>query len=107
VIYNLVDNAVRYADTAMRFTFSLRKSGKTLILICEDNGVGVPEDQKELIFKRGIGRNTGMGLFLTREILEITGISISETGVFGKGARFEISIPLGGYRKTKPMQSKT
>jgi PAS domain S-box-containing protein len=97
VIYNLLDNAVRYAETAMQFTFSSRKSGKTLILICEDNGVGVPEDQKELIFKRGIGKNTGMGLFLTREILEITGISICETGVSGKGARFEIHIPPGGY----------
>ena len=105
VIYNLVDNAVRYTETAMQFTFSSRKSGKTLILICEDNGVGISDDQKELIFKRGIGRNTGMGLFLTREILEITGISICETGVFGKGARFEISIPLGGYREPKPMQS--
>jgi PAS domain S-box-containing protein len=106
-IYNLVDNAVRYAETAKQFTFSSRKSGKMLILICEDNGVGIPQDQKELIFKRGIGRNTGMGLFLTREILEITGISICETGVSGKGARFEIHIPIGGYREFYPMHSTT
>jgi signal transduction histidine kinase len=104
VIYNLVDNSVRYAETAKQFSFSTRKSEKTLIVICEDDGVGVIADQKERIFERGIGRNTGMGLFLTREILEITGISIYETGVPGKGARFEIHIPLGGYREPGMMQ---
>jgi PAS domain S-box-containing protein len=99
VIYNLVDNAARYADNATQITFTSKKSGKKLILVCEDDGVGVPLDQKEHIFERGIGRNTGLGLFLTREILEITGIAIRETGVAGKGARFEISIPVGGYRE--------
>jgi hypothetical protein len=39
-----------------------------------------------------------MGLFLTREILGITGISIVENGDFGKGARFEMHIPRGTYR---------
>jgi len=56
----------------------------------------VPPENKELIFKRGFGSNTGLGLFLTREILAITGIEIAETGV--KGARFEIRVPQGRYR---------
>ena len=43
-------------------------------------------------------KNTGLGLFLVREILSITGIKIRETGVPGKGARFEILVPEGGYR---------
>jgi PAS domain S-box-containing protein len=102
VIYNLLDNAVRYAGHATRLSFSSRRSGKSLIITCDDDGVGVPEDQKIRIFERGIGKNTGMGLFLTREILEITGITIREVGVPGKGARFEISIPLGGYREMEP-----
>jgi PAS domain S-box-containing protein len=104
VIYNLIDNAVRYAETATELTFTSRRSGRTLVLTCEDNGSGVPCDQKEHIFERGIGRNTGMGLFLTREILEITGISISETGTPGEGARFEIRIPQGNFRVTEPEQ---
>jgi signal transduction histidine kinase len=53
---------------------------------------------KEKIFERGIGQNTGMGLFLSREILSITRIEIQENGMPGKGARFEISIPRGGFR---------
>ena len=45
-----------------------------------DNGCGIPPLEKEKIFLRSFGRNTGLGLFLIREILETTGISITETG---------------------------
>jgi hypothetical protein len=37
-------------------------------------------------------------LFLSQEILSITGITIAETGIPGKGARFEITVPKGAYR---------
>ena len=40
-----------------------------------------------------------MGLFLVREILAITGITITETGTYGSGARFEIVVPKTGYRR--------
>ena len=52
----------------------------------------------ERIFERGYGKNTGLGVFLSREILSITGITITENGVPGKGARFEITVPKGMYR---------
>ena len=66
--------------------------------VCEDDGDGVPEDKKELIFCKGVGTNTGLGLFLTPEILAITGITIAETGTSGRGARFEMTVPKGGFR---------
>jgi signal transduction histidine kinase len=50
------------------------------------------------VFERGFGKNTGLGLFLSSEILSITGISISETGVPARGAQFEIAVPEGGFR---------
>lgn len=101
VFYNLVDNAVRYGErlTTIRFYYQISDSGLTLI--CEDDGVGVPDNAKIRIFERGVGKNTGMGLFLTREILRITGISIRENGVYGKGARFELIIPNGTWRFVK------
>jgi len=37
-------------------------------------------------------------MYLSREILSITGITISETGTYEKGARFEIRVPKGAYR---------
>ncbi len=98
VFYNLVDNAKRYGETITTIRISTQASGKGTLLIFADDGIGIPVDQKIRIFERGVGRNTGMGLFLTREILSITGITIKENGVPGKGARFEILIPWGTFR---------
>ncbi len=98
VFYNLMDNAVRYGETITTIRFSLKKSGADLVILCEDDGKGIPADEKEKIFDRGFGKNTGLGLFLSREILSITGIKIQETGEPGKGARFEIIVPQGSFR---------
>jgi PAS domain S-box-containing protein len=107
VFYNLVDNAIRYGGeslTTIKFYYLI--SDKGLSLICEDDGVGVPGDQKETIFERGVGKNTGMGLFLTREILLITDITIEENGNPGHGARFEIIIPNGAFRFVREKKEK-
>jgi len=98
VIYNLVDNAIRYGKKITAISFSKQISDRGLELICEDDGVGVEAGLKEKIFERGFGNNTGLGLFLTREILMITGITIREDGEPGTGARFVISLPRGTYR---------
>ena len=75
------------------------KKGQAVI-VCEDDGVGVPAGDKERIFDKGFGKNTGLGLALSREILDITGITITETGTPGAGARFEITVPAGSCRLT-------
>ena len=98
VFYNLMDNAIRYGENISRVSIYSDISEKGLALTFEDNGVGVENGQKSEIFKRGVGKNTGMGLFLTQEILGITGISIEENGVYRKGARFEIHVPPGTFR---------
>ncbi|MEI6293664.1 MAG: PAS domain S-box protein [Methanomicrobiales archaeon] len=98
VFYNLMDNAVRYGGKITVIRFTMEDSGNDHILVCEDDGVGVAADEKEKIFYRGFGKNTGLGLFLGREILSITGIKICETGEPGKGARFEMTVPKGMWR---------
>ncbi|MFY9980939.1 MAG: PAS domain-containing sensor histidine kinase, partial [Methanoregula sp.] len=98
VFYNLVDNAVRYGEKITTISIYSNISDKGFSLVFEDDGIGVEPGQKREIFKRGVGKNTGMGLFLTKEILAITGISIEENGIYGKGARFEIRIPAGYWR---------
>lgn len=99
VFYNLVDNAIRHGGIS-RITASYSQKNLEMVVIFEDDGSGIPEDLKEQVFERGYGKNTGLGLFLVREILSITGITIRESGVFGKGARFEILIPEGCFRIT-------
>jgi signal transduction histidine kinase len=98
VFYNLMDNAARYGGRITTIRFSALESGGDQVIVCEDDGVGVPQDEKEKIFDRGFGKNTGLGLALSREILAITGITIRETGEAGKGAMFEMVVPKGGYR---------
>jgi len=98
VFYNLADNAIRYGKTLTEIGVRSEERDGSLVLIWEDNGIGIPASDKEAIFTRGFGKNTGLGLFLVREILSITGMTITETGVPGKGTRFEIAVPAGAYR---------
>ncbi|MCQ1537851.1 PAS domain S-box protein [Methanocalculus taiwanensis] len=98
VLHNLYDNTIRHAEGADCVSIRCEERDSDLIIIWEDNGPGIPDEQKKRIFDKGVGKNTGLGLFLSREILSITGIAISETGVYGEGARFEISVPAGGFR---------
>jgi signal transduction histidine kinase len=102
VFYNLIDNALRYGGGQLGVIriFCRREEGN-LVVSCENDGTGIPEEEKELIFRRGYGKNTGLGLFLVREILGITGMMIRETGQQGKGALFEITVPEGVYRTAK------
>ena len=74
------------------------KNDRGLDVIIRDNGVGIPQEMKQEIFEPGMMRNRGLGLFLAKEILSITGLTIEENGVPGKGARFEIHVPLECFR---------
>jgi signal transduction histidine kinase len=98
VFYNLMDNAARYGGKITTIRFAVEEAGDDHLIVCEDDGDGVIAQEKEKIFERGFGKNTGLGLALSREILSITGITITENGVPGNGARFEITVPKGGYR---------
>ena len=71
----------------------------------EDNRTGVDAGDKPLLFTRGFGKNTGLGLFLSAEILAITGITITETGIPGQGARFELAVPQGCFRDSPPAKT--
>jgi PAS domain S-box-containing protein len=98
VFSNLIDNSVRYGGSVSRIRVSARVDGDALVVVYEDDGVGIPRDEKGLIFYKGYGKNTGLGLYLTAQVLSITGIEIRETGTYGIGARFELRCPPGTWR---------
>jgi PAS domain S-box-containing protein len=105
VFYNLIDNALKYGGEKMTaIRFFTQESSRELKIICEDDGDGVPADKKVAIFRQGYFKHTGLGLFLSREILAITGITITENGEPGRGARFEITVPKGMWRMKKAGQ---
>lgn len=99
VFENLLDNVLRHAGTATRILIRCKGTDDGMVVCWEDDGPGVMDTQKEKIFERGYGKNTGFGLFLIREILSITGLSITETGIYGHGAKFEIYAPKGMWKQ--------
>ncbi len=105
VLRNLAENAIKHGERTTLVTFRFEERPDGLVLYVEDDGVGVPEELKGPIFERVKSRKTGragFGLYLSRAILSITGIAIRETGVPGKGARFEIAVPKDRYRIVPP-----
>ncbi|MFH0966950.1 MAG: HAMP domain-containing sensor histidine kinase, partial [Methanobacteriota archaeon] len=98
VLYNLVENSKRHGGMVSQVSISFILHEGDGILVYADNGFGIDEKEKELIFNKGHGKNTGLGLFIIREILSITGLSIRECGIPGKGVRFEIQVPAEKYR---------
>ena len=68
-----------------------------LSIVFEDNGLGITSDDKVHLFERGFGKHTGLGLFLIREILNISNFQIVENSEPGMGARFEMSVPSGSW----------
>ncbi|PKL58826.1 MAG: hypothetical protein CVV34_00820 [Methanomicrobiales archaeon HGW-Methanomicrobiales-5] len=98
VFYNLIENSLRHGDGVSRIWFSYEETKDGAMISYHDDGVGISLADKDKLFRRGFGKNTGLGLFLSREILSITGISIHETGEPGKGVQFDIHVPKGSYR---------
>lgn len=98
VFYNFFDNAFRYAPPFTTISVSCTETEEGLSVVFADDGAGITEDVRKHLFQRGFGKHTGLGLFLSREILAITAISITENGETGKGARFEMTVPQGTYR---------
>jgi len=98
VFYNLFDNSRQHGGAVTRISISHHPAGTGLVITVADNGTGISPEERSHLFERGFGKNTGLGLFLSKEILSITGISISETGVPGKEAQFEIAVPEGMFR---------
>jgi len=97
VFTNLIDNSVRHGLHVTEINLDMSVS-RDATIIYTDNGIGIAHEKKEQIFERGFGSHTGYGLFLAREILSLTNITIIEDGISGEGVRFEIVIPSGFFR---------
>jgi signal transduction histidine kinase len=102
VFFNLFENAAKHGGHVTTVTVLCERDSDRLVITFADNGVGIPPGEKQKIFEKGYGKNNGLGLFLSREILALTGISIRETGHFGNGARFEMTVPKGAWRVSGP-----
>jgi DNA-binding response OmpR family regulator len=98
VFYNLFENSVRHGGSVTTISVCTDMVQKGLRIRVCDNGTGIPKADNEQIFKRGYGKNTGLGLFLVREILSITRITIDVITIEGQGACFEMIVPPGHFK---------
>lgn len=95
LIYNLIDNTGKYGGKVrIARVYYERDVEGTIRLIYEDDGDGIPWENKEKLFTKGFstGGSSGFGLFLSKKMVEVYGWTIVENGEPGKGARFKITI---------------
>ena len=100
VFSNMIENTHVHGIKATQIRVSAVDSENGLTLLLEDDGEGIPGADKEKIFTRLWPGRRDFGLFFVREVLALTGMSIAEKGVPGRGARFEIGVAKGMYRVT-------
>ncbi len=93
LFYNLIDNTLKYGEKTTQITIRFQEYSDHLLLIYEDNGVGIQDEVKNKLFTEGYGKGTGYGLYLIRRICETYGWDIKETGIAGQGAQFTMTIP--------------
>ncbi|MDD5145475.1 MAG: HAMP domain-containing sensor histidine kinase [Candidatus Pacebacteria bacterium] len=101
-IENLLDNAIRYVKTNGEVSIKLEKQGKNIYLEIKDNGVGIPKDDQKYIFQRFFRsenalrhqtQGTGLGLYITKAIIEKSGGKISFKSIENKGTTFSLIFP--------------
>ncbi len=98
VLIHVAGNAISHGISIKNLIVTYHEIPEGLDLILEDDGIGIPADKKQRIFEYDEEGHSGIGLFICREILGVTGMTITETGTEGNGARFVIHVPPDGYR---------
>ena len=96
LFYNFIDNTRKYGKKTTTIKVFYEKADQdNLKLVYEDDGVGVPLENKPRLFKEGFstGGSTGYGLFLIKKMIDAYGWKIEENGEPGIGAKFVITIP--------------
>ncbi len=107
-INNLLDNAIRYTPTGGEVTVSLKRGKKEIEFSVKDTGVGIPKKQKRYIFTkffRGVNvagtesGGIGLGLFITKNIIEAHGGKIWFESKENVGTTFHFTLPFGREKK--------
>ena len=102
VIIILLDNAIKYSKGDGIVSSSIKTEGKELLISIEDNGIGIPETEKDRIFERFYRlepkkqlkkEGRGLGLSIAKYIIEAHGGNITLDSVYGKGSTFTIHLP--------------
>ena len=107
VLQNLIGNAIKYSPDGGDIDISIGADGGNAAICIRDHGIGIPEAERGRVFERGYRANsvgtipgTGLGLFISSEIVKRHGGSIGCRAADGRGTVFEIRLPLARIRST-------
>jgi signal transduction histidine kinase len=102
VLTNLLDNAVKYSPAGSRITVQAQRTDGQVMIVVSDEGIGIPPDELDKIFdkfhrvdrkdaKESYGH--GLGLYITRKLVEAQGGQIGVESLPGQGSRFSFTLP--------------
>jgi signal transduction histidine kinase len=100
---NLLDNAFKYTPEHGQVLFQVSTDGNTLTVIVKDSGIGIPESEFHRVFtkfyraenaKHVQTDGSGLGLYLSKKVLEMHGASIEFASIEGGGTTFTVTMPL-------------
>ena len=103
VLMNLVDNAIKFSPDGSTINVKTRKEKEDVLFEVQDFGRGIPKNEQKKIFERfyqvdsGIDRKfggVGLGLTISKKIIDTYGGQISVDSTLGKGSSFKFTLPL-------------
>ena len=111
-IVNIVGNAIKYSPTGSRVDITAEYEDQKVVIRIQDNGIGISKEDLPFIFedfytssdKNKEERGSGVGLALTRRILEAHGGTVTVESELGQGSTFELCLP--GY-ESEPVIENT
>lgn len=115
-LQNIIDNAVRYTPEGGAIKIAVRTSADALVISVSDTGIGISESDQKLLFNKffrapnavhAVPDGSGLGLYLTKRIVEDHNGSISVDSAEGKGTTFSVELPLDPARMPKSTSTAT
>jgi two-component system sensor histidine kinase ChiS len=115
ILYNLIGNAIKFTESG-GVEVSAEISGPLLNITIEDTGIGIPSDMLHVIFESfqqadnsytRAYAGTGLGLYITKELIELHGGTIRLESTQGEGTKFTIALPAWGNESSESAYSET
>jgi Na+/proline symporter/signal transduction histidine kinase len=109
ILQNLVSNALKYNKDKGRVVLGCRRRGRNLVIEVHDSGPGIPDDQRDLIFKEfqrldhhSHAPGLGLGLSIVERMCRVLDHRLSLQSKLGKGSSFLVSVPLARWSEMEP-----
>ena len=113
ILSNLVNNAIKFTPTDGEVNVRVWRESQVAVFQIEDTGIGIPESQQDLLFEKFKQlespfqrqySGTGLGLAMTKRLVELHGGSIQVDSQVGKGSTFTVRLPANVTTRNRPLR---